>query len=97
MCKWGDVVDVEVTIPSSLSHTGQAYQKIVEIDRCISGLVEVLNNIGMRTISCCCGHGKHRPCINLQDGRSIVICEAPDDPLLLELIVNFKEDESEYE
>lgn len=91
MCEWGNTDDVEVTIPSFLSHTGKPYSKVVQIDSCIAKLVKVLNEIGMRTASCCCGHGKHRPCILLQDGRCIVICESPDDPLVFKLVNGVEE------
>jgi hypothetical protein len=33
-------------------------EKYIDIDCCISNLVDVLNKIGYKTTSSCCGHGK---------------------------------------
>ena len=91
MCEWGDTVDVAVMVPAHLSYSGVRHLKTAHIDACIAPLVKAMNEIGMETVSCCCGHGKHRPCINLADGRALVICEAPEDPLLEKLLRPFKE------
>lgn len=48
-------------------------RQVVQVDRCISRLVAVLNEHGFRTVASCCGHG-HRPgCIAFADGRELVI------------------------
>lgn len=48
-------------------------RQIVQVDRCISRLVKVLNEAGFQTVASCCGHG-HRPGnIALADGREFVI------------------------
>jgi len=86
MCEWGDTVPVLVTVPAYLSHTGKARRCYKPIDRCLALLVRALNKAGLATANCCCGHGKHRPCINLADGRAILIIEAPEDPLALQLL-----------
>jgi len=46
----------------------------VEIDRCLEDIVRALNDAGIRTRYCCCGH-HHDRCgiVSLADGRSIAI------------------------
>lgn len=46
--------------------------KVVCIDWCIHQIVAALNAGGVRTESCCCGHGKNG-FINLEDGRMLII------------------------
>ena len=73
MCQWGTSIDMEVTVPASLSHTGQERQKVVGIDACIAPIIKALNDAGIKTINCCCGHGKSDGSIMLADGRTLVI------------------------
>lgn len=51
-------------------------QAVVDVDICIAPLVQVLNDIGMRTAASCCGHGIRPGIISLYDGRELLI--APD-------------------
>lgn len=60
MCKWGTTVEMEVTIPAHLSHTGEARTKVIGVDACIAQLVAALNAGGITTVASCCGHG-HLP------------------------------------
>lgn len=76
MCEWGDVVILKLKIPSHLSYTGKERMKDCEIDRCIAPIVKSLNDVGMTTIACCCGHKRGLGNIVLADGREILI--APD-------------------
>lgn len=48
--------------------------RIRDIDTCIAPIVQALNNTGVATIACCCGHGKRPGNIALTDGREIIIC-----------------------
>lgn len=73
MCKWGDTISMELTIPAHLSCTGEARRKVIDVDRCIAPLVEALNAVGMTTIASCCGHGKQPGSIVLEGGREIRI------------------------
>lgn len=73
MCEWGTDVVLEVTIPASLSHTGEQRQKLVGIDACIAPIVKALNDAGITTVSSCCGHGKRPGNIALADGRELII------------------------
>lgn len=58
MCKWGETVSLEVTIPADISHTGKERKGTKKIDRCLAPLIKMLNEDGIKTTSCCCGHGK---------------------------------------
>jgi len=64
---------VRVKIASDLSHTGKAYWKDVEIDSCIADLVSALQEGGIDMRASCCGHGKTKGSILLQDGRKLMI------------------------
>ncbi len=76
MCQWGTTEVLEVTIPAHLSYTGEVRQKKVGIDSCIAPIIKALNDGGITTIACCCGHGKRPGSIILGDGREFII--APD-------------------
>ena len=43
------------------------------IDFCIHHIVAALNAGGVRTVASCCGHGKMRGNIILEDGRVLII------------------------
>lgn len=44
-----------------------------DIDRCIAPLVSALNEAGIATVACCCGHGIRPGSIALADGRELII------------------------
>jgi transcriptional regulator with XRE-family HTH domain len=48
MCLWNDTVPTEIS-------------QVIEIDRCIAAEVRWLNQRGVHTRSCCCGHGEQPP------------------------------------
>jgi len=52
MCKLGS--DTGVTLYKSRENG----MKTVKVDSCIAPLVQMLNDYGIQTIACCCGHGK---------------------------------------
>lgn len=68
MCKWGTRTKVKLMQPSLQGYTLERHKKNAErleleideelIDSCIAPLVRMLNDYGIRTMSCCCGHGK---------------------------------------
>lgn len=72
ICKQLPVV-MELPVPAYLSHTGQERQKCVSIDACIAPIIKALNDGGIKTTNCCCGHGGHEGWISLADGREIRI------------------------
>jgi len=49
MCEWG--IDKEINL------CGPVERKI-KVDACLAPLVQMLNDFGIETIACCCGHGK---------------------------------------
>jgi len=53
MCKWG--IDKEITLCKPLPISKK---KKIKVDACIAPLVQALNDYGIETIACCCGHGK---------------------------------------
>lgn len=73
MCKWGTDTILLVNIPAELSHSGKTYWTFKGIDSCIADLVQSLNDAGILTAACCCGHGKSDGEIVLQDGRVLIL------------------------
>lgn len=73
MCKPLTFEKVTVKIPEGLSHTGKAYYKSVDIDRCIAPIVKALQLGGIDMRFSCCGHGKDVGEIHLEDGRILII------------------------
>ena len=67
MCKRGDTVEVTV------HHVGEIRHGVVDVDRCLAPLVRALNDSGIATVGCCCGHGKVTGHITLSDGRLLAI------------------------
>lgn len=77
MCSHGDDVLLLVPIDPKLAHDDKFRWDYRGIDRCIAPIVEALNNAGVYTANCCCGHGKGDGSIALHDGRELVIKAAP--------------------
>ena len=73
MCDWGETIPLWVLIPAELSYTHQDKWAQKPVDKCLASIVRALNNAGIYTSSCCCGHGKIDGSILLQDGREIII------------------------
>ena len=48
------------------------------IDFCIHQIVAALNAGGIRTLASCCGHGKIKGNIILEDGRALLIQPTPE-------------------
>lgn len=53
MCKYGTNKDVFLMKVKPFSG-----RREIPVDACIAPLVQVLNDYGIETIACCCGHGK---------------------------------------
>jgi hypothetical protein len=77
MCKWGNTVNLNVPIPAQDSHTSEFRWASKPIDRCIAPIVQALNDSGIYTRSCCCGHGEQDGTILLHDGRVIRVKTNP--------------------
>ena len=73
MCKWGKTKECFVNVPAEDSHTGVSRWTLKSVDACIADIVDALNGHGLLTEGCCCGHGKYRGSILLQDGRELFI------------------------
>lgn len=70
-CRDEDIVRVKIA--ADLSCTGKERWKDIGIDRCIALLVSALQNGGIDMRGSCCGHGKRRGEIHLQDGRILLV------------------------
>jgi len=46
--------DVKLTAPSFIADGAM----VVPVDYCIAPLIQMLNDYGVKTLGCCCGHGK---------------------------------------
>jgi hypothetical protein len=73
VCKYGSEVFLYVPIPAHLSHTGKFRWDWKAVDYCIAPLVQALNDAGIYTAGCCCGHGREDGNIILHDGRTLTI------------------------
>ena len=93
MCKHGDEVLLSVPIPAHLSHTGELRWDIKGVDACIAPIVKALNDAGIYTASCCCGHGKSDGIILLHDGRALVIPSPTVEPEPVEFSTHMSNDE----
>ena len=69
MCTWGDDVEMLVPIPAYLSHTGEFRWDVKSVDRCLAPIIQALNERGIFTSNCCCGHGKGPGDIRFHDGQ----------------------------
>jgi len=45
----------------------------VDVDRCLAPLIVALNQAGLATRACCCGHGDVLGSVALWDGREIIL------------------------
>lgn len=73
MCKWGTTKDLLVPIPAHLSHTGEFRWDTKPVDSCLADIVQALNDAGVYTAGCCCGHGQRPGSIILHDGRELIM------------------------
>ena len=67
---------------SSATYAGQVCMplngRVQGIDYCIHKIVAALNAGGVRTVASCCGHGKMKGNIILEDGRMLTIQPTPE-------------------
>lgn len=73
-------VPLRVNIPASLSHTGMSRWDVKGIDTCLATIVRALNDAGILTSACCCGHGRSDGTIILQDSRELLVVQNPKGP-----------------
>ncbi len=67
MCKRGNTVKVRV------HHVGEIRLVNVDVDKCIAPIVRALNDGGIATEGCCCGHGEMTGHITLTNGKILGI------------------------
>ena len=53
MCNWG--IDTIIKLAYPMPNSGRTE---IGVDACIAPLIQILNNYGIHTVGCCCGHGK---------------------------------------
>jgi hypothetical protein len=68
MCEWGTDLIVRLCQPMPVSGRTE-----ISVDACIAPLVQALNDAGIETTGCCCGHGHGPGNILLADGRELII------------------------
>jgi len=73
VCKWGTDEVVEVTIQPCKPYHPTEWKKQCKIDKCISSIVQVLEDNNIRMLASCCGHGKTDGHILLLDMTEITI------------------------
>lgn len=56
MCKWGTYAPVNVIHRNNDDYKDGWHQ--IYVDSCIAPLIQQMNNQGIITVGCCCGHGK---------------------------------------
>ena len=64
MCIANSVM-VAVHVDAAVAHEGRAVFKQMPIDGCIAETVRRLDELGVRMLASCCGHGKAAPTITL--------------------------------
>lgn len=69
MCEYGTLEKIHV-----IYDLNPPRENDILVDSCIADEIEKLNNYGVKTLGCCCGHGEYNPeC--LIDMSSISICK----------------------
>lgn len=63
MCKLGETVEMELPI------VGEIRQGKADIDKCIAPIIKALNDGGIITKGCCCGHKEVMGYIHLANGK----------------------------
>jgi len=56
MCHWGTDAPVVLNRPREVSG-----RTTIMVDACIAPEVQILNDTGVWTLGCCCGHGQAEP------------------------------------
>jgi len=86
MCKKGNHVEMKVRVDIN---GGVIIFRQQPIDSCIAPLVKALNDAGIYTASCCCGHGEELGHIWLHDARVLVIMPSPATKGAVSAMVHF--------
>lgn len=73
MCEHGTNVLMYVPIPAEIAFDGKFRWDWKDVDACLAPMIQALNDAGIYTTNCCCGHGKSNGKIYLHDGRVLEI------------------------
>ncbi len=74
MCKSGTNKDVSLLKDKLFSG-----RREIPVDSCIAPLVQVLNDFGIETVACCCGHGKTAKSSIRISSKNILLTKLGDD------------------
>ena len=44
-------------------------KKKLRVDRCMARLMEKVNSLGLKTVACCCGHGRYPMTVIYEEGN----------------------------
>ena len=75
MCEWGQTQPLWVKAHPDWERHIQNGRKLIGVDSCLASLISALNEAGIHTEACCCGHGKRPGNIILSDGRELIIAK----------------------
>ena len=80
MCEWGDSVELLVPISADVSYTGKFRWATKGVDRCLVPFVRALNDAGLFTDGCCCGHSRpdQEKFIGLHDGTVLTFTQVAE-------------------
>ena len=68
MCKWGKNINIRLI-----------GGKLISVDSCLAPLIKMMNKFGIKTVGCCCGHGKNRGSVMIDNDR--------EDKLMTEILL----------
>lgn len=70
MCDWGTDTIIHV-IRRNNPNVPDGWHPMA-VDACIAAYVQTMNNQGVITVGCCCGHGRGQPIV-LVDAESVLL------------------------
>ena len=79
MCKWGTTKKVHV-IRRNNSHVKDGWHE-KHVDSCLANLIQEMNNHGILTLGCCCGHSKTKGSLIIDKEQ----CEIRDNDIIISL------------
>jgi hypothetical protein len=72
MCNQGPDIVVRLSQPQPVSGRTE-----MPVDGCIAPLVQLLNDAGVHTVGCCCGHGQHAGSVLYEQDGSLMEIRLP--------------------
>ena len=70
MCKWGTRSKVSVIRRANPSIKDGWHE--IYVDSCLKSLIQEMNNHGIVTTNCCCGHGKGKGSVLIERGYEVI-------------------------